>query len=49
MRGLRKHRISGKTTKSPKLRHKMARDANQNDMKRRAEKLTATTVAEALK
>lgn len=48
MTGHSKHRKSGKTTKSPNLRHRLALDAAKNDRKSRRAKCTAQTVAEAL-
>lgn len=47
--GMSKHRKSGKTSKSPQLRHSMKRDAEVKSIKRRKSSCKYKTVAEALR
>ena len=48
-RGLSKHRKSGKTTKSPKLRHSLEREAKTQDVKASESTCKSSSIAEVFK
>lgn len=46
--GISKHRKSGKSPKSPKLRHAMKREAEKEETKRKTQELPYKSVKDAL-
>ena len=47
--GITKHRVSGKATKSPKLRHMMKRVAEQNECKSKPSTAIYNSIQELMK